>query len=273
VGFRTNEFNTREQMYVVRQSHAHAWVEAYIPPERLDTSDLPQSPMAWRRGAWLRLDPTSAAAVELEGFAYLAQQVTNGVDWVRSAWRDHVLGMSSSQQAETYGPIAERIRELAAGLADGDAWRGLDEGKLWELAPSLLGVIWIAGVGLAVFVLLARARFGPLGRRVDRRNPGRRSRSAGNGHLSVEFYEQFEALLARCGRPRDVTETQREFAEDAGGRIAGRTGEHRIVTLALQIVDAFYHVRFGRATLDRSQTRAVEEALKEIKQAARGRST
>ena len=47
-GFQEGEFNATANMYVVRQRHAHSWVEVYFPGEN----------------AWITFDPTPSAGRE-----------------------------------------------------------------------------------------------------------------------------------------------------------------------------------------------------------------
>jgi hypothetical protein len=101
----------------------------------------------------------------------------------------------------------------------------------------------------------------------------RRLFAEGNGNgvdrAQVEFYEAFETLLARQGQTRRAAQTQREFAMDAGRRMAERTGEARVAEWALDLADTFYGVRFGRVVLDGKRVRAVDDTLTKIRQASR----
>jgi hypothetical protein len=83
----------------------------------------------------------------------------------------------------------------------------------------------------------------------------------------VEFYRRFETLLARRGLVRRRCQTQREFALAAATQLDQRPGERQTALPALVVVDAFYSVRFGGATLDEPQAEAVEHALARVAQA------
>ena len=100
----------------------------------------------------------------------------------------------------------------------------------------------------------------------------------GGGHVSpsadrprVEFYRRLETMLARCGLTRPAPQTQREFAREAGIRIAEWTGQPELVPLPLRVAEAFYQVRFGRLALDGHQAAAVDDALTRLAQATDGR--
>ena len=67
--------------------------------------------------------------------------------------------------------------------------------------------------------------------------------------MRVDFYERLETLLARWGMRRATNETQREFAAAASVALTDGLSQRPIAGLPLEIVDAFYRVRFGGSTL------------------------
>ena len=265
VGYHTETFNSADQSYLVRQYHAHAWVEAYIPPEQLQGVSRPKNHSDWSRGAWLRLDPTAFKSTPT---TTLAQKMRSALEWIRSVWRDHVLGMNETQQhAAIYRPLTQRVREIAARLTDTQRWRGLRNIRFWGWNQNLIWRGWLAGLGLALCVVLVRFRWRPARRRWRWRHLSVRGGREQPGSTDVEFYEEFEAILARHGQTRRATQTQREFAMNAGRRIAEQTGDDKVAQLALEIVDTFYCVRFGRVAFDGNRARAIDEALSQIKRA------
>jgi hypothetical protein len=80
----------------------------------------------------------------------------------------------------------------------------------------------------------------------------------------VEFYRRLEALLAKRGLVRSVSQTQREFAAWAGSALAAVSGETGLKFMPVRVADAFYRVRFGCLPLDNTQSEAVEQALAQI---------
>ena len=59
-------------------------------------------------------------------------------------------------------------------------------------------------------------------------------------------------------------QTPCEFAHAAGTRLATVSGRSELYTRAMQVVEAFYRVRFGRSELDPAAARTVERALEEL---------
>jgi transglutaminase-like putative cysteine protease len=274
LGFRTDEWNSVGKFYQVRQLHAHAWVEAYLPPRELPKGLMEgEGRQRWVSGGWLRLDPTPAA--ELGTAA--ADRSTWG-QWQRrfhglqAAWDDYVVEMDRQRQRDAvFGPLRRSIQTAAMRLADPRWWRDL-AGQIagWlRLAawPSLSG--WLLGVGLPLvlgLLLLGAGAWGlvRLVRRLWRRLAAPADPAARRGPIRVEFYRRFEGLLARRGLVRPATQTPRQFARAAGVRLAQHTGRGELAALPLAVVDAFYQVRFGGRPLDKSQTEAVEHALAEL---------
>jgi transglutaminase-like putative cysteine protease len=277
VGYKSDEFNYLEERYWVRQSHAHAWVEAYIPPESIPDSVRNLHPsFDWSHGGWLRLDPTPSSLSELSLVEYLKQKLRDWQAATRTAWTQHVLQMSGTQQSSLiYRPMIQTLRETVSQLSRA-AWFG-DEtgGSEYPATPrELLArvVPWIV-VGMIAFALLAwrtlRHRSSRAGRSNRRRSRHPRRSSPGRFAASVEFYRRWEALFQRRGLRRIPSQTPREFAREAGARLAEATGQPQLRDAALCVSNAFYEVRFGGATLDDQQTAAVEDALHRIQQATR----
>jgi hypothetical protein len=60
---------------------------------------------------------------------------------------------------------------------------------------------------------------------------------------------------------RRPEQTQREFAAAAAARLAALPGGAEITAIPRQIVEVFYRVRFGGATLDNDEMQEIEQAL------------
>lgn len=276
VGYKCDEYNALGEFYQVRQSHAHTWVEAYLPGEDLPAELLHgEDYWDWQSaGGWLRLDPTPAAgAAEAGGpLAAIFARIKVGVDWLESLWADYVLEMDRRRQRDAiYRPVIRAVRDAVRKLRDPDWWRELlgKMGQALNIArPGAAGGYWLLLVlivlaGLLVVVLVGWLLVRGL-RRLWSRLAGRAAAMAGRDHPRVEFYARLEALLARHGLVRPPGQTQLEFAAAAGTRLAVATGQPRLAPLPGRVVEAFYHVRFGRLPLDRPQTQAVEHALEEL---------
>lgn len=267
IGFRADEWNDLGQFYTVRQSHAHAWVEAYLKPGQVP-SQVKQgaNDPRWDRGAWLRLDPTPAGDPEDSAFRRVSS--SKWFDWLDYLWNNYVLDMDRPRQQETiYRPVAGMVRSALDQVLEGQWWSELAAaaqarlGVWWQLLALILGVVLLALVGLMVYLVSRLVRLGSGG--VFRLFA--RSAAAGDGAAAVvQFYRRFEVALAARGLVRPPHQTQREFALAIGPELALRTGDPRLADGAAEIAAAFYQVRFGGQPLDKTQAQAVEQALAQL---------
>lgn len=129
-GFLASRWNEYGLFYDVRQSDAHAWVEAYIPGK-----------------GWRRLDPTPGQS-RLSGAAdAMARRVERWLDALQLSWYRHVIG---------YDQYAQRDAFLKAGIGQslGRLRRRLEDGVRPLIALLLLGFLMHAAakrLALAAF--------------------------------------------------------------------------------------------------------------------------
>ncbi len=270
MGYRTDEFNRLGHFYQVRQLHAHAWVEAYLEPSQIPPYLVePGQREAWRRGAWLRLDatPDSVLAAGPAG----SNPVEKAFSWLEGFWTSYVMDMDRPRQREAvYQPLVDWAKTAGQNLTDPDWWWGL----LANLARALDPRQWnwlswrggLAAILVALVGLLFYRTIRPAWRRWSLRGgravwPDRQQRAR------IAFYRRLEAVLARRGLTRLPSQTQREFALNAGSKLAAATGRPDIADLPAHVVEAFYQVRFGQHVLDQHQSLAVEQAIAELERA------
>ncbi len=271
VGFREDEYSELSGTYRVRQSHAHAWVEAYIPRKRLPKGAIREEGLFdWSYGVWLRLDPTPSFSARPTGVAGLTRQVENWFSLLHSFWRDNVLSMSGTRQREAlYGPLVVQVRQAASSLADpglGDAGGGQ------TLLGWIVWFVWCAGaVGclLAAVFWLFRQKLPARWRGPLRMPAARRRLQASSSRPAVAFYQRLETLLARHGHVRAASQTPQEFADEAAKRIAAAGGDAQVSDWTKHVVKAFYEVRFGAGRLANDRVATVEAALHQLSRAAR----
>lgn len=277
IGFHTAEFNELGKFFQVRQLCAHSWVEAYLTPDQIPASVLRERPSwQWPQGAWIRLDATPSSE-EMSPALSLLANIGGLFNQINFAWTNYVMEMDRPRQRDAiYHPVADALRKVFRAVTDPFWWQevvagvahflGLDRwlpsggvGFSWFTLIAVL-VACVLAIGIFKAAAIAYARWiVPL-----RSASGRRR---GNALASVRFYRRFEKLLAKRGLARRLSETQREFALAASAKIAGRTGSGQITRPALEVVEAFYRVRFGGATLDETQAQAVEHALGQVQEA------
>ncbi len=108
LGFRGGEYNAMGHYFLVRQLHAHAWVEVYLGPDQVDENMLLEGESS-RMGAWMTLDPTpgndSIVALSPAGWR---ERWSHLGDFLELLWKDYVVGLDSNRQRKAiYVPLVE----------------------------------------------------------------------------------------------------------------------------------------------------------------------
>ncbi len=273
VGYRPDELNYVGNYFVVRQRHAHAWVEAYLKPDEIrDDMMYPQQRHAG--GGWLRLDPTPVDETRQDSDADLLDRATNSFDYARWLWNDYVCRLTEERQrralldplaldqsvsiarmvnAEGWSQWFRRLtgrEEAEAGSRRQFPWRGIV--ALLVLVAGLYGGYWLIRRALPH---VARLRHQWL------TSAGLRRRVA-----TVPFYQRLEATLARIGLQRAETQTQRQFAGLARQRLSQSPETAGLAEIPHRIVDAFYQVRFGQEVLGADQQAAIDQQLQQLEE-------
>ncbi|HUY88918.1 MAG TPA: transglutaminaseTgpA domain-containing protein [Pirellulales bacterium] len=275
IGFKGGEWNDAGKYYQVRELHAHTWVEAWIGPENLPPA-VRNSKLAQKNGAWLILDPTPIGS-DLDRYEVLGlYSWKQFLDLSQFLWSNYVLGMDSQRQQESiYQPLIARIEEQLKQLADEEYRQALWDRLGEKLGGQQFGLSagWLSWQGLLVAatgLLIVAGGYRGSKRAIKPvrgwvRNRWRRAR--GHSGARVEFYERFEALLARRHWVRGASQTPREFALSVGGQFAESPATKQAAVLPRRIVETFYRVRFGGQRLDNLESQAVEQAISELAEA------
>ncbi len=241
---------------VVRDLHAHLWLEAYV-------EDAPENPRTGQFGPrWITLDPTPAAR---DAFVAVQQQESLSA-WRRfqDGWRNLWLGslrMSQyDQQQLIYDPLRAVVTESWNAVRN--AWV---ERQPWQwLRPLASPREWFSWRGgLAVFLLLLTASglAALLRRGLARAAARRRQEQAGMAHTTVvPFFARLEKLLQRYGLQRDPPQTPREFAA-ALTCAAPASLPAEMPAAAQEMTEAFYAVRYGARTLSAAEQERMARRL------------
>lgn len=238
---------------VVRQSDAHAWTEAFIPPQNLPDANSPaarlldgafdESPnnfpvdSSWTAdGGWLRLDATPAASLEAEANSLLLNAALWS-DFFASIWRDYVLNFNGARQTEAfYRPLAEGAKNAFAAVRSfgQDGFRpfastferlndAVDRASSGDWSPEAVGSLLSTAARLAVaafvawrLILFYRRRFGRRRRSSESGADGAvaaRRRTRRQRREFAFYYRLEQALSKRLSTERRADETPLEFLE------------------------------------------------------------
>lgn len=284
VGYKGGNYNAVGRYYVVQQRHAHAWVEAWLPPEEVPPLEVAGVPSDG--GAWYRLDPTPGretfVAAREEGWS---QPLLQAFDYCELLWRDYVLGLSRRQQEEmVFEPLTAQTTMLPSWVESRSVQRWLrrwGQRLGWEFSlggPPREGGRRAFEGALALVVttgLLLVLGSVQVARLVWQRWADWRSRpGASRSPVSraPAFYRRLERLLARRALVRHSGQTPRELAEAAQQLLEDSPEGRSLAAVPPWIVACYYQVRFGAARLDNSQGEAIEQALSDLQRALRRRT-
>ena len=269
VGYHGGDYNYVGNYFVVRQRHAHAWVEAFLKPDEIPSDLLPAS-MRNAAGGWLRLDPTPTSENDSMSEITLFDRVSKSFDYARWLWNDYVLKLTTERQQNT--PFAAFANDRGVSLTrfvSATYWRSLgarimnwDYSRLWRrpfswqgglaaIGLCLLGVVMYL-VGRRLWQYVPRIRWGGWKRRSRRRQ-------------SVAFYRRLEKLLARIGVQRGPAQTPRELAAAARAALADHGIMPDAATIPRDVVEAYYQVRFGRWIPEARDMQRIRQQLDRIK--------
>ena len=239
-GFKVSEYNPINGTYVVRQSHAHAWVETYLDPD-----------------GWRTFDPSVMRDAATPQPVFVRRWWRYLYDSVENLWVQHVLNFSYESQSEIYGFLARaprairglwvRATERLGALAQPSGQWGLGE-ILGRFAPPFRIALCLV-VALLVALLLLKALPPLLGLFAAPAPPEAASR----------FYLRMERVLNRRGQRRPAWMTPWEFHDALAAAGWGAIAPVKTVTRI------FCAVRYGQQPLRATERDAVEKALRALR--------
>jgi len=239
-GFKGGEWNHLGRYYLIRQSNAHTWVEAYLGGV-----------------GWVPFDPTPARAAR----RYHGTSGTNPLaqvwDFLGHIWYINVIGFDRDIQQGLY----LRIRTKATAIAQ-DIWSAISaaRGLARAASDSLVSIGFPAWVLVAIFIGVMALAFWAISRLLGRLwrflRPSRRE--AGPPGPAVGFYKELLSILDRYGFRKRPSCTPRSFAE----QLVALEGEN--LSLVRHLTEEFYLVRFGGRELASAEARRLSAAVKEV---------
>lgn len=230
-GFKGGTWNSIGGFFTVRQSDAHSWVEAYVPPY-----------------GWVTFDPTGPSQSQRQPAAGTQARVWDFTDYVRSAWVRYVVGYDRFRQVEMYRAAGSAIRQLRRRVADFASERGSFAGF-----DSVEAILPPVGIVLAVVVVGGGVTLGII-------LWTRRSRLRGGMPNTVRFYEAMLRFFRARGLIRSPDKTALEFA----GQIVEKFPD--CGPLVSEITDQFCLVRYGGRSLDHESDRRLTGLVSQLHQ-------
>ena len=261
-GFQMGEYNNLNDMYTVRESDAHSWVEAYFP----------------RSESWIEFDPTPSAGINDYSQPGLFARLRKYADAMEVFWLDYIVTLDSDEQASIMVDLQHRLlnvkdqllayyfaaknwtRKMLGNLISDRRWKATD--LIMIIGGLIVGAISV----IAIYVLMANKKrralpdtgYGPWWHRIFILPLWRRRFAKRNYRQSaVLFYEQMLAIARRAALVKQPDQTPVEFAVSSG------------LAPIREITAMYNRVRFGGAQLDEAETRRISALLDELKQEVR----
>lgn len=239
-GYIATEFNTATGAYIVRESNAHAWVEAEDGGHH-----------------YKRYDPTPPEDLARihQASTGLLGRLRRALEAIEYAWNSSVVSFDEQSRQRILGPGRGESNGLLARV-DRVSARVRQGGAPLMLRATVAGVVVFGAV----------ASGGIIGSRIFERLRGRKRKAAaargvhvaGSGPGSRQ-YRRLLRLLSRRGIGKPAWRPPMEHAialAAVDGRLAGDVGG---------IVDVYYRERFGGVRPDEKQKAEAEGALARVK--------
>src|SRR5215813_1861691 len=256
-GFQTGEYNEAADVYTVRQSDAHSWVEVYFPGEG-------------HNGLWLAFDPTPPAGFSVYGGG-LAAWLRHHREAMEMFWLEHVVGFDANKQFSMAGAAQRWVSSLFSSYKWDLSSQWIDwmlkvfrkiesrkdpghasGGGQPESTPSGAGPRTPA-LALSVAALVLAAAFS--WRRYGR--SWRRSARHDAAASAVAFYQEMLRALEHAGHKRALHQTPAEYAEQLRAPAVS------------EITTIYQQVRFGDRILSDDDIARISLLLREVRRGLR----
>src|SRR5438034_10656397 len=99
-GFQMGEYNDLNDMYTVRESDGHSWVEAYFPKSE----------------SWIEFDPTPSAGINDYSQGGLLARLRRYADAMEVFWLDYIVTLDSDEQASIMVDLQHRLLTVIVRL-------------------------------------------------------------------------------------------------------------------------------------------------------------
>lgn len=234
IGYRGLEWNAIGGFYLVRQLHAHAWVEALIGNDHIEGGS--------QRLTWLVLDATPLNEVRSTESTF-----TSPLTFARFLWEFFILDFAG--QAQRSKLLAQLQHTWLGKLID---WYSAL--NVWQATLVAIGFVLFI---VAVIWLILRWR-----RKVRERKYAQKNFTV----VTVPFYSRLLKILASKGWKPTPSQTPSEFTTAVQQQLQKDPQNAGIAEIPAALVPPYYAVRFGGTTLTQQQQSQVDQQLQTLQQ-------
>jgi transglutaminase-like putative cysteine protease len=230
VGFKCDEFNPIVKQFVVRQAHAHAWVEVLMPD-----------------GTWKTYDPTSGRDPRQgQRQTGLFTRIKHLVDFLEYTWATKVVAYDGDSRENVVANLDRSIVNTASNAQTifSRLPEFLEAAGLWlasKFLGPLIGLMILVVIGAIAWFFMERWRLRRRAARIGldalpEREQIRLARQLG-------FYDDLIQLLERRQIIRPKHLTPQEFSETLSFLPS------EVFDAVRRLTQLFYRIRFGGAEL------------------------
>lgn len=240
-GYLATEFNSTTGAYIVRESNAHAWVEADVGAQ-----------------SWRRFDPTPPGDLMRihKPTLGLLGRLRHAMEAVEYAWNSSVVSFDESARQQILGPSEGEHAGLLARI-DRFTTRFRNTGLSVKLQAALNGIVVFATVASAGMVLRFLSRL--LSSWIRRRSGRSATGVLIAAPADARFYRDLLRYLSRAGLAKPPWRPPLEHAA-ALAIVNGPLSED-----VRQVVDRYYELRFGGNPARRDERSRLASALQRIR--------
>jgi len=241
-GFLMGEYNPVGEDYIIRQSDAHSWVEAYIPGS-----------------GWIEFDPTPPDPNHRD--IDLAVQMSHYIDAIELFWSSYVLVYDSGTQLQLFRSAQDQVLSVQTALREkSDRWTSQSV-RVWDMISERLGrLLETAGFWAAVAVLVAGGvtykyrRFIATQWRIWRIRQGR-------GTASEDVIEQ---LFYRAARLADHRASRRKPQQTWREWVLGISDARRR-SILVEALAVFERSKYGGLPVSATDYAVLERTVRDLK--------
>ena len=239
-GYIAAEWVAGDGVYRVRESNAHAWVEAQVGP-----------------GQWRRFDPSPPANIQQIHSAEpgLLARMARLIDALEYAWVNNIVGFDEARRLGIIGAERSEGNGLARRLAESAERDGILRQLLGGIVSLIGGVILIL-IAVAVFRSVRRTR------RVRQRKSAAwidDGPEAAERRRQAAFYDEMLRELERIGSPKPAWMPPQRFSTTIGDRPP-------VQRLVRELSQLFYTLRFGGRALSAAELERAASLLREVRE-------
>jgi transglutaminase-like putative cysteine protease len=249
-GYAAREYDPRLGAYVIREAHAHAWVEVQISP--------------WRWRAFDPTPPSELGALDGGPGRSLADRWRWLFDRFEASWADGFVAFDANRQAQ----LMERL-DMGWAQKLGGAWQATRQwlaavNRAFYFGPA--GYIWMGIVGLAL--VIAAIALGMRMKRAARlRAAMHLERLRGGAYhrmlRQLGFYLDMLEVLQQSGRAKPAWQPPLHFAQALSAR------HDPGASLVRRLTERFYAARYGGRRLTRDELTDAQALVNELRAALR----